>query len=149
AREAGPGTDERSAAPGHRGARRAPHPRPLRAHADPLRFLAAAGLPARRCGRALLARLHRGRGALRRPDAGAPRARRRAPGRAGAAARAHLRARHPLMPDTTETARREELDRALRLLERGRDPEVVLEELSRRLMNKLLHAPTKALLDES
>jgi len=42
----------------------------------------------------------------------------------------------------------EELDRALRLLERGREPAGVLEELSRRLMNKLLHAPTKALLEE-
>ncbi len=52
------------------------------------------------------------------------------------------------MPDTTETVRREELDRALRLLERGRDPAGVLEDLSRRLMNKLLHAPTKALLGE-
>jgi len=53
------------------------------------------------------------------------------------------------LPDTTETVRREELDRALRLLERGREPAGVLEELSRRLMNKLLHAPTKALLEES
>ena len=52
------------------------------------------------------------------------------------------------MSDTTETVRREELYRALRLLERGRDPANVFEELSRRLMNKLLHAPTKALLDQ-
>ena len=38
-----------------------------------------------------------------------------------------------------------ELDRALRLLRRGEDPACVLDELSRRLMNKLIHAPTKAL----
>jgi glutamyl-tRNA reductase len=35
----------------------------------------------------------------------------------------------------------------LRLLRRGEDPVRVLEELSRRLMNKLIHAPTKTLRD--
>jgi glutamyl-tRNA reductase len=43
--------------------------------------------------------------------------------------------------------RHHELDRALRLLRRGEDPARVLEELSRRLMNKLIHAPTKTLRD--
>jgi len=33
----------------------------------------------------------------------------------------------------------------LRVLRRGEDPARVLEELSRRLMNKLIHEPTKAL----
>lgn len=38
-----------------------------------------------------------------------------------------------------------ELERALRLLRRGENPARILEELSRRLMNKLIHAPTVAL----
>lgn len=46
-----------------------------------------------------------------------------------------------------EDARRRELERALRLLRSGRDAAAVLEELSRRLTNKLLHAPTRALRD--
>jgi glutamyl-tRNA reductase len=48
-------------------------------------------------------------------------------------------------PSSIESARDEELDRALRLLRRGVDPARILDELSRRLMNKLIHAPTKAL----
>jgi len=44
-----------------------------------------------------------------------------------------------------EVARHEELERALRRLARGEDPARVLDELSRRLANRLLHAPTKAL----
>ena len=44
-----------------------------------------------------------------------------------------------------ENAREAELERALRLLRRGDDPSRILDEMSRRLMNKLLHAPTKAL----
>ena len=52
------------------------------------------------------------------------------------------------MRATERTRRRQsELDRALRLLRRGAHPARVLEELSRRLMNKLIHAPTKALRD--
>ena len=42
-----------------------------------------------------------------------------------------------------EEARRVELERALRLLRNGRAPGQVIETLSRRLTNKLLHAPTK------
>ncbi len=44
-----------------------------------------------------------------------------------------------------ETARRHELERALRHLQRGDDPKAVLEALSQGLTNKLLHAPTQAL----
>jgi glutamyl-tRNA reductase len=45
----------------------------------------------------------------------------------------------------SEEARRDELERALRLLRAGREAPEVLEALSRRLTNKLLHAPTRAL----
>ncbi len=48
---------------------------------------------------------------------------------------------------SVDRARHHELDRALRLLRRGEDPARVLEELSRRLTNKLIHAPTRALRD--
>jgi len=44
-----------------------------------------------------------------------------------------------------EEARRQELERALRLLERGEAPAQVVERLSQALTNKLLHAPTEAL----
>jgi glutamyl-tRNA reductase len=44
-----------------------------------------------------------------------------------------------------DEARRDELERALRMLARGDAPEQVLEALSQGLMNKLLHAPTQAL----
>jgi len=44
-----------------------------------------------------------------------------------------------------EAARRHELERALRLLQRGDDPRQVLEALSQGLTNKLLHGPTQAL----
>jgi glutamyl-tRNA reductase len=44
-----------------------------------------------------------------------------------------------------EQARRQELERALRCLQRGDDPASVLEALSQSLTNKLLHAPTQAL----
>jgi glutamyl-tRNA reductase len=47
--------------------------------------------------------------------------------------------------DAAERARRHELERAGRRLARGEDPQRVLEELSRSLTNKLLHAPTHAL----
>jgi glutamyl-tRNA reductase len=50
----------------------------------------------------------------------------------------------PLSP-TIEDARRQELERALRLLRSGRDAAQVLEALSRRLTNKLLHEPTQEL----
>jgi glutamyl-tRNA reductase len=44
-----------------------------------------------------------------------------------------------------ESARRHELERALRLLQKGDDPRQVLESLSQGLTNKLLHGPTQAL----
>jgi len=44
-----------------------------------------------------------------------------------------------------EAARRHELERALRHLQRGDDPRQVLEALSQGLTNKLLHGPTQAL----
>src|SRR5215470_18025336 len=46
-----------------------------------------------------------------------------------------------------ESVRDEELERAMRLLRRGVDPVRVLDDLSRRLTNKLIHAPTKALCE--
>jgi glutamyl-tRNA reductase len=47
--------------------------------------------------------------------------------------------------DQGEAARRHELERALKHLQRGDDVKAVLEELSQGLTNKLLHAPTQAL----
>ncbi len=47
--------------------------------------------------------------------------------------------------DSAERARRHEAERALRRLARGDDPRVVMDELSRALAAKLLHAPTHAL----
>ena len=44
-----------------------------------------------------------------------------------------------------EAARRHELERALKHLQRGDDPRQVLEALSQGLTNKLLHGPTQAL----
>jgi glutamyl-tRNA reductase len=46
-------------------------------------------------------------------------------------------------------ARMLELERALRLLRSGRDAAEVLESLSRRLTNKLLHIPTRALREKA
>ena len=43
-----------------------------------------------------------------------------------------------------EASRQAELERALELLRAGKDPHEVIEALSRRLTNKLLHAPTIA-----
>ena len=42
-----------------------------------------------------------------------------------------------------ETARRLELERALRLLRAGKDPVHIVETLSKRLTNKLLHEPLR------
>jgi glutamyl-tRNA reductase len=47
--------------------------------------------------------------------------------------------------DSAERARRNELERAQRRLAAGEDPQRVLDELSRGLTNKLMHAPTQAL----
>lgn len=42
-----------------------------------------------------------------------------------------------------------ELERALRLLQGGREAADVAEELSHRLTNKLLHSPTRALREKA
>ncbi|HUO44065.1 MAG TPA: glutamyl-tRNA reductase [Burkholderiales bacterium] len=47
--------------------------------------------------------------------------------------------------DDAERARRREVERAVRRLTRGDDPQQVLEQLSHGLTNKFLHAPTHAL----
>lgn len=47
--------------------------------------------------------------------------------------------------DTAERMRRHEIEHAMKLLAKGEAPEKVLEHLSHRLTNKLLHAPTQAL----
>src|SRR5882672_660886 len=47
--------------------------------------------------------------------------------------------------DSAERARRHEMERALRRLAKGDDPQVVMEQLSHALAAKLLHAPTHAL----
>jgi hypothetical protein len=44
-----------------------------------------------------------------------------------------------------EEARRDELGRALKLLHAGKDPVLIMEALSQRLTNKLLHARLKAI----
>jgi glutamyl-tRNA reductase len=49
--------------------------------------------------------------------------------------------------ERADEARRQELERARRLLARGEDPASVLEALSHGLANKLMHAPTQALND--
>jgi glutamyl-tRNA reductase len=49
------------------------------------------------------------------------------------------------MRDAAERSRRNEVERAQRRLARGEDPQRVMEELSRALTNKLMHAPTHAL----
>jgi len=50
-----------------------------------------------------------------------------------------------LLRDQAEQARRHEVERALKLLQKGEDPTRVLEALSQGLTNKLMHAPTQAL----
>ena len=47
--------------------------------------------------------------------------------------------------EQAEQARQHELERALKLLQRGDDPKQVLEAMSQGLANKLLHPPTQAL----
>ncbi|HLS87140.1 MAG TPA: hypothetical protein VK043_12660 [Burkholderiales bacterium] len=42
-------------------------------------------------------------------------------------------------PDPVEQARRAELERALRRIAHGEEPQRVMDEMSRRLANKLLH----------
>jgi glutamyl-tRNA reductase len=49
--------------------------------------------------------------------------------------------------DEADAARREELERALKALERGENAAQVLEALSRKLTNKLMHGPTQALTE--
>lgn len=47
--------------------------------------------------------------------------------------------------DSAERMRRHEMEHAIKLLAKGEAPEKVLEQLSQRLTNKFLHAPTQAL----
>jgi len=47
--------------------------------------------------------------------------------------------------DSAERARRHEMEHALKALAKGDDPASVLDQLSQRLTNKFLHAPTQAL----
>jgi glutamyl-tRNA reductase len=47
--------------------------------------------------------------------------------------------------DSIERSRRHELERALKRLQAGEDPHVLIEGLSRALSNKFLHIPTEAL----
>lgn len=47
--------------------------------------------------------------------------------------------------DSAERVRRHEMEHALKLLAKGESPEKVLDQLSLRLTNKFLHAPTQAL----
>jgi glutamyl-tRNA reductase len=59
-----------------------------------------------------------------------------------------VRSRVPLiraLRDQAEDVRRQEVERALRLLARGEPADRVVEALSQGLTNKLLHAPTEAL----
>jgi glutamyl-tRNA reductase len=49
--------------------------------------------------------------------------------------------------DQAERARRNEVERAMRLLHKGEAPEKVLDMMSQALTNKLLHGPTAALHD--
>ena len=59
-----------------------------------------------------------------------------------------VRSRVPLiraLRDQAEDLRRQEVERALRLLARGEPADRVVEALSQGLTNKLLHAPTEAL----
>ena len=50
-----------------------------------------------------------------------------------------------VLRDNAERVRRHEMEHALKLLARGEAPAAVLEQLSHRLTNKYLHAPTQAL----
>jgi glutamyl-tRNA reductase len=62
----------------------------------------------------------------------------------------HLREGVPLiraLREQADAARRQELERALKALERGEDPAQILEALSQTLTNKLMHGPTQALSD--
>ncbi len=47
--------------------------------------------------------------------------------------------------DAAERTRRKEMEHALKRLDKGEDPAAVLDQLSHRLTNKFLHAPTHAL----
>jgi len=54
-----------------------------------------------------------------------------------------------MLRDQAEAARRHEIERALKALQRGDSPAQVLEALSQGLTNKLMHVPTQALNDAS
>ncbi|MQY51467.1 glutamyl-tRNA reductase [Rhodocyclus tenuis] len=51
--------------------------------------------------------------------------------------------------DTAERTRRHEIEHATKMLAKGEDPARVLDQLSQRLMNKFLHAPTQTLNQSS
>jgi glutamyl-tRNA reductase len=55
----------------------------------------------------------------------------------------------PLRTLPPEDARQHELERALHRLAAGAPPECVLEDLSRRLANKLIHGATVAIRDQA
>jgi glutamyl-tRNA reductase len=60
----------------------------------------------------------------------------------------HARQNVPLiraLREHAEDARRQEVERALRLLQKGEPPATVLETLSQAITNKLMHGPTQAL----
>ena len=67
-----------------------------------------------------------------------------APDRLGQAI-ADLETQGSTLTDTAERARRNEVERALRKLGNGEDPQRVIEALSQALTNKLIHPPTHAL----
>ncbi len=50
-----------------------------------------------------------------------------------------------VLRDNAERVRRHEMEHALKQLAKGEPPAAVLEQLSQRLTNKYLHAPTQAL----
>ena len=54
-----------------------------------------------------------------------------------------------MLREQAEQARRDEVERALKLLARGEDPAKVLETLSQAITNKLMHAPTRALSESA
>jgi glutamyl-tRNA reductase len=54
-----------------------------------------------------------------------------------------------MLREQAEAARRHEIERALKALQRGESPAEVLEALSQGLTNKLMHVPTQALNDAS
>ena len=65
--------------------------------------------------------------------------------RMGAQVQAGKTALETLRREHAESLRQAELERAVRLLAKGEDPQRVLEALSHGLTNKLIHGPTRFL----